>query len=89
VARLTQWATSNGHQAGEAAAEVGPGLDGNRPKLPRALSDPAARVVVVEHRDHLARFGAGHLQAALGTHGRRLVVAGPGEMADGLVRDMI
>ena len=53
------------------------------------LSDPDGRVVVVEHRDRGARFGAGHLRAALGTHGRRLVVADPGETTDDLVPDML
>lgn len=53
------------------------------------LSDPTASVVVVEHRDRLARFGVEHLEAALGAHGWRLVVADPGKTTDDLVRDMI
>jgi putative resolvase len=89
VARLTRWATSNGHDVDEVVTEVGSGLNGNRPKLRRVLSDPTASVVLVEHRDRLARFGVEHLEAALGAHGRRLVVADPGERADDLVRDMI
>ncbi len=43
----------------------------------------------MEHRDRLAGFGVGPLEAALGAHGRRIVVAEPGETADDLVRDMI
>lgn len=58
-------------------------------KLRRILSDPAATVVVVEHRDRLARFGVEHLEAALSAQGRRVVVADPGETTDDLVRDMI
>lgn len=45
--------------------EVGSGLNGNRPKIRRLLSDPSATVVAVEHRDRLARFGVEHLEAAL------------------------
>ena len=89
VARLTDWATANGHLVGEVVTEAGSGLNGKRPKLRRILSDPSASVVVVEHRDRLARFGAGHLEAALSAHGRKVVVADPGETADDLVRDMI
>jgi putative resolvase len=89
VARLTQWAASNGREVGEVVTEVGSGLNGNRPQLRRVLSDPTASVVLVEHRDRLARFGVEHLEAALGAHGRRLVVADPGETTDDLVRDMI
>ena len=69
--------------------EVGSGLNGKRPKLRRILSDPCATVIVVEHRDRLARFGVEHLDAALAAHGRRLIVADPGETTDDLVCDMI
>ena len=64
-------------------------MNGKRPKLRRVLSDPDAKVIVVEHRDRLARFGVEHLEAALGAQGRRTVVADPGETTDDLVRDMI
>jgi putative resolvase len=46
-------------------------------------------VIVVEHRDRLARFGVEQLEAALAAQGRRIVVADPGETTDDLVRDMI
>ena len=89
VARLTQWAAVNGHAVGEVVTEVGSGLTGKRPKLRRVLSDPSAGVVVVEHRDRLARFGTEQLEAALAAHGRKIVVTDPGETTDDLVRDMI
>lgn len=89
VARLTDWATIHGHVVGEVVCEVGSGLNGKRPKLRRIVSDPSASVVVVEHRDRLMRFGVEHLDAALSAHGRKVVVADPGETTDGLVRDMI
>lgn len=89
VARLADWATSNGHVVGEVVTEVGSGLNGKRPKLRRILSDPSASVVVVEHRDRLARFGVEHLEAALSAQGRRIIVADQGETVDDLVRDMI
>ena len=89
VARLTTWATANGHTVGEVVSEVGSGLNGSRPKLRRVLSDPAAAVIVVEHRDRLARFGVEHLDAALSAQGRRIVVVDDGETDDDMVRDMI
>ena len=64
-----------GYRSGPTVAgvvrEVGSGLNGKRPKLRRILSDPSATVIVVEHRDRLARFGVEHLDAALAAHGRR------------------
>jgi putative resolvase len=89
VARLTAWATGQRLQVGQVVCEVGSGLNGKRPKLRRILSDPDVRVIVVEHRDRLARFGVEHLEAALAAQGRRIVVADPGETTDDLVRDVI
>jgi len=88
VARLTAWATEQ-HDGRAGGGRGGSGLNGKRPKLRRVLSDPDAVVIVVEHRDRLARLGVEQLQAALTAQGRRIVVADPGETTDDLVRDMI
>ena len=82
-------ATEQDLTVAQVVTEVGSGLNGKRPKLRRILSDPAATVIVVEHRDRLARFGVEHLEAALSAQARRIVVADPGETTDDLVRDMI
>lgn len=90
VARLTTtWATSNGDVVSEVVTEVGSELNGKRPKLRRILSDPSASVVVVEHRDRLARFEVKDLEAALSAQGRTIIVTDRGEAADDLVGDMI
>jgi putative resolvase len=89
VARLTAWATGQGGAVAEVVTEVGSGLNGKRPKLKRLLADPTVAVIVVEHRDRLARFGVEHLEAALSAQGRRLLVVDPGETGDDLVGDMI
>jgi len=89
VARLTAWATGREWSVAQVVTEVGSGLNGKRPKLRRVLSDPDAKVIVVGHRDRLARFGVEHLQAALSAQGRSIVVADPAETTDDLVRDMI
>lgn len=88
VARLTSWATAAGMTVHEVVTEVGSGMNGNRRKFQRLLADPTASIIVVEHRDRLARFGVENLEAALSAQGRRVVVADPGEMNDDLVRDM-
>lgn len=43
----------------------------------------------MEDRDRLNRFGVEHLGASLSAQGRRIVVAGPGETTNDLVRDLI
>ena len=89
VAWVTEWVTGQGPGVAEVVCEDGSGLEGKRPKLRGVLSDPSATVIVVEHGDRLARFGVEYLEAALAAQGRRVLVAGPGETADDLVRDMI
>lgn len=88
VSRVVDGANGLGLPVAEVVTEVGSGLNGRRCKLHRVLSDPQAAVIVVEHRDRLARFGVEHLEAVLSASGRRLVVLDPTETADDLVRDI-
>jgi putative resolvase len=69
--------------------EVGSGTNGTRSRVRRLLADPTVTIVVVEHRDRLARLNAELVEAALSAHGRRLVVVDDGEVTDDLVRDMV
>lgn len=88
VARVVTEAAGRGLAVGEVVPEVGSGLDGKRRELHRVLSDPTATVIVVEHRDRLARFGVEQLQAALAATGREVVILDPQETTSDLVRDM-
>lgn len=89
VARLTEAAVGIGLAPTKVVAEVGSGLNGNRSKLKAILSDPSLQVIVVEHRDRLARFAVEYLEAALSAQGRRLVIVDDNEVGDDLVRDMV
>lgn len=64
VARVVQGATGLGLPVAEVVTEIGSGLNGRRRTLHRVLSDPRAAVIVVEHRDRLARFGVERLFSA-------------------------
>jgi putative resolvase len=89
VSRLTGWATGSGFAVGRVACS---GLGASVRRWPGCLSDPSARVIVVEvveHRDRLADSGVEHLHAALAAQGRRIVVVDAGGIADDVVRDMI
>lgn len=88
AARVVAGANGLGLAVAEVVTEVGSGLNGRRRKLHRLLSDPNATVIVVEHRDRLARFGVEHLEAVLSASGRRVVVLDPTGSADDLVRDI-
>ena len=88
VARLAAWASAEGLTVDRVVTEVGSALNGRRRKLSRLLSDPSVGVIVVEHRDRLARFGFEMVRDALSASGRRLVVVDDSEVDDDLVRDM-
>jgi putative resolvase len=80
VARLTGWAAGQGVAVAGVAAGAGSGMNGKRRRLARLLVDATATTVVVEHRDRLARFEVGHLEAALPAQRRRIVVVDAGEV---------
>lgn len=88
VARVVVWAAAEGLAVGRVVTEVGSALNGKRRKFLALLRDPSVSVIVVEHRDRFARFGAEYVEAALAASGRRLLVADPAEVDDDLVRDV-
>ena len=89
VARLTAWAAQAGLPVVRVEAEVGSGMNGTRARARRLLADPAATVVVVEHRDRLGRVNTELAEAALAAHHRRLVVLDESEVTDDLAGDMV
>jgi predicted site-specific integrase-resolvase len=88
VARVTAWAAGEGLAVGRVVTEVGSALNGHRRKFLALLRDKSVTVIVVEHRDRFARFGAEYVEAALSAQGRRLLVADASEVDDDLVRDV-
>lgn len=87
--RLRDFAAVNGlHVVGE-FKEVGSGLDGRRKALLKILENPSFSIIVVEHRDRLARFGADYIEATLKADNRELKVINEEELNIDLVQDMV
>lgn len=86
--RLRAYAKDKGLAVAEEIAEVGSGLNGRRRKLLKVLRRPDIGILLVEHRDRLARFGFEYLQAALAAQGREIHVIDEGEVEDDIVRDL-
>ena len=72
--RLWAHAGQNGIKLDRVVSEVASGLNDRRPKLRRLLADPKVGYILVEHRDRLARFGVGLVEAMLEARGGRLLV---------------
>lgn len=88
LARLSEYAAAKGLHVVEAIREVGSGLSGHRRKMLRILNNPLVKVVVVEHRERLMRFGFEYVESALAAQGRKIIVIEPDEMTDDIVRDL-
>ena len=89
LGRVAEYASNNKMKVIKSVSEIGSGLNEHRPKLVRLLHDPEVSIIVVEHRDRLARFGSEYIEAALAASGRQLVVVDQSEMKDDLVQDMV
>ena len=70
------------------ASEIASGLNDRRPKLRKLLGDPTVHTVTVEHRERLARFGAGMVDVMPQARGGALMVIDDAEAPDGPVGDM-
>ena len=86
--RLWAYAGQNDIALDRVVSEVASGLNDRRPKLRRLLSDPKVGAILVEHRDRLARFGVGMVDAMLQARGGGLLVIEDNEVDDDLVRDV-
>ena len=86
--RLWTYAGRNAIKMDRVVSEIASGLNDRRPKLRRLLADPSVGTIIVEHRDRLARFGTGMVEAMLTARGGNLIVVEEKEVDDDLVRDM-
>ncbi len=86
--RVLTMSSERGIRIDRTITEIGSGLNGRRTKLRGVLSDPGVAMIVVEHRDRLARFGVEYLEAALSAHGSTVVVLDDTELEDDLARDL-
>jgi putative resolvase len=89
IARLVLFANQNGLAVTHTIPEIGSGLNGHRPKLMKLLTNSNIKIILVEHRDRLMRFGAEYVESALAAQGRKLMIADTTELKDDLVQDMI
>jgi predicted site-specific integrase-resolvase len=88
LARLSEYAAAQGIHVVDAIQEVGSGLNGHRRKMLRILNNPLVKVIVVEHRERLMRFGFEYVESALAAQGRKVIVIEPDELTDDVVRDL-
>jgi predicted site-specific integrase-resolvase len=88
LARLTEFAIAQKLTIIDAVKEVVSGLNGHRKGMMRLLRNSEARIIAVEHRDRLMRFGFEYVESALAAQNRKVVVIEPDERTDDIVCDL-
>lgn len=89
VERLKTYAASKGYQVTKVVQEIASGMNDNRPKLLKLLTDASIGVIVVEYQDRLTRFGAKYIEQLMRMQGRRIEVMFPTDTNHDLVDDFI
>ena len=88
--RLVKFCTVNGYTVDKVVKEVGSGLNDARPKLEKLLTDKTIGIIVVEHRDRLARFGTNYIEKLLALDGRKVLVVNNADSGrDDLMQDFV
>lgn len=88
--RLTQYAIARGYKINKVVKEIGSGVNDNRQKLQKILSEGKATKIIVEHKDRLTRFGFNYLKTLLEKQGCHIeIVNEAGNDKDDLMQDLI
>ena len=75
--RLISYCNAKGYKVSKVVTEVGSGLNDERRKLEKILLDKSINLIVVEHKDRLARFGLNYIQKLLELDGRKIEIINP------------
>jgi putative resolvase len=87
--RLRDYAAARGYQVVAEVTEIASGLNDERPKLTKLLTDVRIGVIVVEHRDRLTHFGYSYIATLLEHAGRRVEAIYPSDTSNDLVDDFV
>jgi predicted site-specific integrase-resolvase len=89
IRRRRDYAAARGYQVVAEVTEVASGLNDERPKFKKLLTDARVGALVVEHKDRLTRLGYGYIATLLEHEGRRVEAVFPTDTGDGLVDDFV
>lgn len=88
--RLISYCNAKGYQVSKIVTEIGSGLNDTRPKLESLLLDNSITIIVVEHRDRLARFGLNYILKLLDQNNRKIEIINPqANDRDDLMQDFV
>jgi putative resolvase len=74
IERVKEYCRGKGYQITQVIAEVASGMNDKRPKLISLLKNDEAKIIVVEHKDRLTRFGFNYIDEMLQMQNRQIEV---------------
>ena len=86
---LRDYAAAKGYKVTAEVVEIASGLNDQRPKFSRLLTDTAVQTILVEHKDRATRFGYQYIALLLEAQGRRIEVINETDTQDELVDDFV
>ena len=75
--RLVSYCNAKGYKVSKIITEIGSGLNDEMKKLESILMDKSINLIVVEHKDRLARFGLNYIQKLLELDNRKIEIINP------------
>ena len=88
--RLISYCNAKGYKVSGVVIEIGSGLNDERKKLEKILLDKSINLIVVEHKDRLARFGLNYIQKLLELDNRKIEIINPqANDEDDLMQDFV
>jgi len=88
--RLQEYAIAKGYQIRRVVKEIGSGINDNRKQLLKLLKEKDYRIIIVEHKDRLTRFGFNYLLLLAEEQGKSIeVVNETGSRKEDLMDDFI
>lgn len=75
--RLISYCNAKGYKVDKVITEIGSGLNDERKKLEKLLLDRSVNLIVVEHKDKLARFGLNYIIKLLELDNRKIEILNP------------
>jgi len=87
--RLRDYAAARGYKVTTEVVEIASGLNDQRPKFSRLLSDTDVQRILVEHKERATRFGFAYIALLLQAQGRQIEVINETDTQDELVDDFV
>jgi predicted site-specific integrase-resolvase len=88
--RLKEYAITRGYQIKHIVKEIGSGVNDSKPKLIKLLNQNDYKILLVEHKDRLTRFGFNYIKEWLESTGRKIEIVDEAsdDRAD-LIQDLV